>query len=244
MDQIAFISDIHGNIDALDAVLQDIDLRGIGVIYCLGDIVGYGASPAECVHSVRERCAGSVIGNHDQLTVEGADKYVLSERVAAGIRHAEKELSKNDIRWLAGLPYSIQNNQFTMVHSSLSNPECFNYVTDEIDARLHFKNQETAISFLGHTHVPMIMEWRNGDSYLNEIKEGDKLLNTLSSHAINVGSVGQPRDCDSRASYCVYDQDLSSIEIRRVCYSIEKAQDKIKKAGLPLVNAVRLSSGN
>ena len=244
MNRIAFISDIHGNIDALDAVLQEIDRQGIDEIYCLGDIVGYGASPAECVQRVRDRCRGAVLGNHDELVLSGPENNALSERVAAGIRHAQKELSQADLKWLKKLPLSVSKSKFTIVHASLYNPECFNYLTNHVDARLHFENQKTVISFLGHTHVPMISEEGKGVHSLQEIKEGERFLNRLSRYAINVGSVGQPRDEDPRASFCIFDPIEYSMIIRRIPYDIGIAQLRIKKAKLPLVNAARLQIGS
>jgi predicted phosphodiesterase len=243
MHRIAFISDIHGNIDALDAVFQDIDSEGIDDIYCLGDIVGYGASPAECVEQVRARCTATVLGNHDDLTVKGVEDYVLSERVAAGIRYAQIELSVDQLKWLSELPLTILKPRFTMVHSSLYNPECFNYLSDHVDARLHLEKQLTSISFLGHTHVPAISVEKNKLISMNELTEQVSICTEMSRYAINVGSVGQPRDNDTRSAYAIFDPNADSVSIKRVNYDIRSAQKKIIDAGLPILNANRLEQG-
>lgn len=242
MEPIAFISDIHGNIDALDAVFLDIDRQGIDSIYCLGDIVGYGASPAECVQRVRERCAVTVLGNHDELAVKGPERFVLSERVAAGIRHARKELSKNQLEWLRKLPLSFHKSQFTIVHASLDDPETYNYITDETYAKGHFRFQQTPLSFIGHTHVPCVfIETDKGIQYANTdiVYTHEKQCRYI----FNVGSVGQPRDNNSQACYCTFDMDLGKVSVRRVPYDIAKAQSRIVEANLPIVNAERLSRG-
>lgn len=242
MDRIAFISDIHGNIDALDAVLQDIDRQDIDSIYCLGDIVGYGASPTECVQRVRERCAATVLGNHDELAVKGPERFVLSERVAAGIRHARQELSKDQLEWLRKLPLSFCQSQFTIVHASLNEPETYNYITDKTDAEGHFRLQKTPYSFIGHTHVPCVfMENDKGIQFVNTGVGCS--VEKQSRYIFNVGSVGQPRDNNSHACYCTFDIDLGKVTVRRVSYDIEKAQSRIVDANLPIVNAERLSRG-
>jgi len=242
MDQIAFISDIHGNIDALDAVLQDIDRQGIASIYCLGDIVGYGASPAECVQRVRDRCVATVLGNHDELAVKGPERFVLSERVAAGIRYARQELSKDQIVWLKKLPLTFCQSEFTLVHASLNEPATYNYITDEIDARGHFVFQKTPLSFIGHTHVPSVfIENERGIQFVKS--DESYIVQTKRRYIFNVGSVGQPRDCNSQACYCIFNMDVGKVTVRRVPYDIAKAQSRIIDANLPLVNAERLSRG-
>ena len=127
MPRIAFISDIHANIEALEAVLVDIDSQGADEIFCLGDIVGYGAAPSECLELVRSRCSVTVMGNHDQMASEKGVILAL-ERVSAPIRYAREKLTKDQIKWLRDLPKVVEKEGLTLVHSSHHEPEEFNYV--------------------------------------------------------------------------------------------------------------------
>ena len=242
MSRIALISDIHANIDALEAVFRDIDHIGVDEIYCLGDIVGYGATPAECLQLVREYCSVTVKGIHDELvTQKGMIEY--GERVAAPLRLAREQLSDEQLKWLQDLPLTHQEDDFAISHARSDHPEEFSYLQDEEDARKHFQFQERPISFLGHTHVPLIAtEEKEKISFsvpsMNALKLKDGLR-----YAVNVGSVGQPRDDYSRSCYGLFDTDERLIMMRRVSYDIQKAQVRIQQAGLPYSNATRLAKG-
>jgi predicted phosphodiesterase len=240
---IALISDIHGNSDALNAVLDDIRNLGIKAIWCLGDIVGYGAEPAQCIELVKKNCIQVVVGNHDRLAVEGENLSYLSEHVRAGILWARKELSPEQTDWLISLPFSCQEENVTAVHASLCHPEDFSYLDTDQEARLHFLSQETPFSFVGHTHVPMITIEKENSIEWKELKRDSIQLDKTLKYSINVGSVGQPRDEDINACYAIYDPFNSSIQIKRVEYDILAAQRRITEAGLPQVNAARLSVG-
>lgn len=240
MKPIALISDIHANIDALEAVLEDIDRQEMEEILCLGDVVGYGAAPSECVKLVRERCSVTLMGNHDEYLVRDPDKFVLSRRIRDPLVLAKETVPKDDLRWLSKLPYSSVLHGFTIVHGSLHNPETFAYLLDDQEAVDHFAQQTTPICFYGHTHKPAIAL-----EYADKIRwgipgEGEVLLDRTKKCAINVGSVGQPRDGSTRATYGIYDPEMNSFTLRRVSYDIARAAERIKKAGLPEQNASRL----
>ena len=243
MSLIALVSDIHGNIDALEAVFHDIDSREVDEIICLGDIVGYGAAPAECVALIRERCSATVIGNHDELVVRANDEVIIPERVAAGLRLARSQLSDDQLAWLRDLLRLQQLHEFTIVHASLDCPEQYPYISSDAEARVHFRRQETALCFIGHTHVPIIAE--EAPEGIKWVIPGDKsiLLNQDHRSAINVGSIGQPRDEDPRASYGLFDNDHNTFQICRIPYDIKKAQERMRTAGLPESNARRLELG-
>jgi diadenosine tetraphosphatase ApaH/serine/threonine PP2A family protein phosphatase len=240
MKPIALISDIHANIDALQAVLDDIDRQEMEEILCLGDVVGYGADPAECVKLVRERCSVTLMGNHDEYLVRDPDKFVLSRRIRDPLVLAKETVPKDDLKWLSKLPYSSVLQGFTIVHGSLNRPETFGYLMDDQEAADHFAQQNTPICFYGHTHKPAIAL-----EYPDEIRwgipgEGEMLLDRTKRCAINIGSVGQPRDGSTRATYGIYDPEMNSFTLRRVSYDIEKAAERIMKACLPAENAQRL----
>jgi len=242
MSRIALISDIHANIDALEAVLADIDLQGSDGIFCLGDIVGYGAAPAECLELVKSRCTVTVMGNHDQMASEKGMVLAL-ERVSAPIRYAREKLSKEQLKWLKGLPMVVEKDGLSLVHSSLHEPKEFPYVVWKDDARLHFQHQLTPFSFIGHSHSPLIaIQDQNGITIDVPGVASIKLDPNLRS-VINVGSVGQPRDNYPRACYGFLETESLTFSWRRVPYDIKRAQDRIKEAGLPWDNAARLASG-
>lgn len=243
MPRIAIISDIHANIDALEAVLADIDAQRVDEIFCLGDIVGYGAAPLECLELVRSRCSATVKGNHDQLASEPGPVHDV-ERVAAPIRHAREKLSKEQLRWLRDLPLVIEQEGLSLVHSSLHEPGAFHYVLWKHDAELHFRHQHSPLSLIGHSHSPLIaMETPEG-IVLDVPGVSPVTLNPTIRTLVNVGSVGQPRDNYPRACYGCLDTGSNAFSWRRVPYDIKKAQERIREAGLPLVNATRLATGS
>ncbi len=243
MPRLALISDVHANIDALEAVLADIDCQGVDEIICLGDIVGYGAAPAECVRLVRERCSVMVQGNHDEMLVKRLENVVMSKRIVDPIRHAKKNVLAKDITWLRKQPLSAALHGFTIVHASLCEPETFDYLDTDITARFHFHEQKTPVCFFGHTHRPGVIMLHKEEIRWGLLHEGDVLLDRSHPCAINVGSVGQPRDDDPRAAYGIIDTGLGLFTLRRVAYDIDMAIQRIREAGLPEENALRLLKG-
>jgi predicted phosphodiesterase len=244
MLKTALISDIHGNIDALESVLADIDQQGITEILCLGDIVGYGAAPAECLRLVRERCSIILMGNHEAYTLLELEGLNLSARVLSGIRHTQNKITEEERRWIRSLPLSAEVGAITIVHATLHRPDSFEYLSGRTEFLRHFENQRTPVSFFGHTHKPEIALLRGDlDVGFGIPGEGEVLLDRARACAINVGSVGQPRDGSTRASYGIYDPEEHSFTLRRVSYDIQKAAQRILDAGLPEENAERLFDG-
>ena len=243
MALIALISDIHGNIDALNAVEDDIKNQKVDEIYCLGDVVGYGGAPGDCVRYVMEHCVSTVMGNHDEMAVIGV--IIAPERVAAPLRAAREELTPKEKKWLKALPIMREAHGVSLVHSSLEMPRKWNYIHNDEDARAHFRHQKTQICFVGHTHVPMVARYAGSDGTYCSTPSTDIIdLNKRSLFVINVGSVGQPRDDDPRASYGVFDTEKLLFQIRRIPYDIARAQARIREAGLPERNAARLATGS
>lgn len=242
MPRIAFVSDIHANIDAFEAVLADIDLQGADRIFCLGDIVGYGAAPAECLELVRSRCSVTVKGNHDHMaSAQGA--ILALERVSAPLRYAREKLSKEQVGWLKNLPLVVESEGLALVHSSLHEPVEFPYVLWKEDARLHFQHQRTPFSFIGHSHSPLIAIEEPGGITLDVPGVATTRLDPNLRTIINVGSVGQPRDNYPRACYGMLQTESNTFSWRRVPYDIKRAQERIREAGLPWDNAARLDKG-
>ena len=245
MPILAIISDVHGNIDALEAVLADVDAKASEVL-CLGDMVGYGAAASECVELISKQCGAIVKGNHEDLTVRlELDNY--PERVAAGIRYAKNTLSQKQIDWLENLPlvhvHETNGLFVTLVHASLKSPEEFAYLSTNQEAFLHFQHQTTLLCFHGHTHIPLIVLDEDGCIGWDAPSQRPVRHNNKRRTVVNVGSVGQPRDGDPRACYVLFDTDSNVLTFHRVTYDIKRAQERIIEAGLPLENASRLAMG-
>jgi diadenosine tetraphosphatase ApaH/serine/threonine PP2A family protein phosphatase len=243
----AIFSDIHSNIDALDAVLEDIRTFPVRGMLCLGDIVGYGPEPGACVKKVMDLCSVSVLGNHEAMLLL-ADKILdedWEEPVRNPLRIAKEQVSKSELAWLKDLPITVDLDPITLSHASLNEPTEFNYIYETTEAEAHFAAQSTFISFNGHTHVPSIWEENPATFGVRCLTPGEKpvRLDASKRYTVNVGSVGQSRDGDPRASYALYDYEEHNLLMRRVKYDIKKAQARFKKAGLPAHNASRLGKG-
>jgi diadenosine tetraphosphatase ApaH/serine/threonine PP2A family protein phosphatase len=243
MPRIALVSDIHSNIDAWEEVLKDIRGQDIAEILCLGDVVGYGAAPAECLRLVRERCGAMVLGNHDEYLVKGFENFVLGRRLGDPIRLAEATAFAGDLQWLGQQPLATEVHGFSVVHSSLHHPEQFHYLDSDLVSLMHFDVQKTPVCFFGHTHRPEVVALQEGRIRWGLLPEGRLLLDRSLPMAVNVGSVGQPRDRDPRAAYGVYDSGTGILELRRIPYDIDSAVRRIREAGLPEENGLRLLRG-
>lgn len=232
--KLAIISDIHSNLQALSAVLQTIHLRKADSIYCLGDIVGYGADPAACVDLVRKECVASVRGNHDQAVAldHGVENLPRPARKVA--IHNRLALSDDQLEYLGRLPYVHEEAPCTFVHSSPKDPHHWTRVESLPVALQQFGAFETEVCFMGHTHLPAIMSDKLG---LVRVRKGNRYL-------INVGSVGQPRDQDPRAAFGLFDTETFEYELVRVPYNVEAAIDRIKLERLPRRLGRRLRTGD
>jgi diadenosine tetraphosphatase ApaH/serine/threonine PP2A family protein phosphatase len=243
----AIFSDIHGNIDALEAVLTDMAGFPVRGVFCLGDIVGYGPEPGDCVKRVMDLCTVTVLGNHEAMLLL-ADK-ILEEDWDVPIRKplqiAKEQVSKDELGWLRDLPITVDLDPITLSHASLNEPTEFNYIYETTEAEAHFAAQTTFISFNGHTHVPSIWE-ENPETFacrLHKPSEKPTRLEAEKRYSVNVGSVGQPRDDDPRACYVLYDFEQRLLIHRRVPYDIARAKARFEKAGLPARNGSRIAKG-
>jgi diadenosine tetraphosphatase ApaH/serine/threonine PP2A family protein phosphatase len=243
----AIFSDIHSNIDALTAVLADTEQFSVRGMLCLGDIVGYGPEPAACVQRVMDACAVTVIGNHEAMLFLAGK--ILDEDWPKSIRRplqlANEQLTKAQKAWLHAQPLTADIDPITLSHASLNEPPEFHYIHEETEAEAHFAAQTTFIAFNGHTHIPSIWEENPKTFACRRLKPSEKALclDASKRYTVNVGSVGQPRDKDPRASYVLYDFEQRILIHRRVLYDIAGAQSRFKKAGLPAENANRIRKG-
>jgi predicted phosphodiesterase len=238
--RFAIFGDIHANLEALQAVLADAEAHSATHYVCLGDVVGYNANPHECVEIIQKLECPVVKGNHDeQASIEtGLENFnPLAEEA---INWTREHLTDADKQWLRDLRLTRQVRDFTIVHATLDTPGKWGYVFNQLDAAASFNYQHTNLCFYGHTHAPRAYV---KDSVVKGIPLQRLLIEPNKKYFINVGSVGQPRDGDWHASYCLYSPTERLVELRRIEYDINTAQDKIVEAGLPQRLADRLAMG-
>jgi predicted phosphodiesterase len=231
--RIAIISDVHGNLPALEAVLARLEELDADVIHCLGDIVGYGPFPNECVELVQARCTHVVKGNHDSGLLGETPIDDFNRYGQEAIRWTIKKITHSHLEYLRQLPSTAIENNLTLVHASPVDPEQWTYVMSRPQARDCFWAFATELCFIGHTHVPVIV---GEDGIVNSFRKGIR-------HLINVGSVGQPRDGNPQSAFGFLDTAIPSYELVRVSYDVKRTVDAIDKAGLPNFLGHRLIQG-
>ena len=238
--KIALFGDIHANLEALETVLADAEAQGCDSYVCLGDIVGYNANPAECLKIVRDMDCPVVKGNHDEDAGGDHSLEMMNPVAAQALQWTRDQLNAEEREFLARMRMVRQVEDFTIVHSTLDQPNVWNYVTNKFDAMSNFSYQFTQVCFHGHTHVPRVFV---RGTRVQEVQPESIAVEEGMKYFINAGSVGQPRDGDWRASYCIYDLDAKLITFRRLEYDIKTTQEKIRAAGLPEALADRLEKG-
>ena len=233
--RIAVLSDIHGNLPALEAVLDDAPQVDMHV--CLGDIVGYNPWPADCVDRIREVADATVTGNHERRLIAGYESYRVNRPAYEGLELADEQLTTEQREWIADLPevetVSSPAGEVVLVHSHPDpairwKREGYVYPRDFTQMGA-FLDEDDAALLMGHTHVQHAVD-------MSEYDGGSELI-------VNPGSVGQPRDEDPRAAYAIIDLDAGQVDERRVEYDIGSVQEEIRRHGLPEKTAARLSAG-
>jgi|TARA_B100002003_G_C14137523_1_gene547127 putative phosphoesterase len=247
------ISDIHSNLEALNTSLDF--LKFVDKIICLGDIVGYGANPNECVELIKKNDVLCVKGNHDAVITGELSLDKFNEIAYLALKWTMDKLTDENKKFLKGSNLVEQYKNLVFCHGSLEKPENINYVFDEKDiATLKYVGEEIPkwdICFIGHTHAPIIAKVKDKEHInlkedISYLKVADLEFNLELKgykHIVNVGSVGQPRDWDWRSCYFTYDSENQRLEYHRVEYELAKAQRKIVDAGLPVRLAKRLEIG-
>ena len=244
----AVVSDVHGNLEALSAVLADAASEGALGVLCLGDAVGYGADPVACVELLGERSTGMVAGNHEYGALGLLDLRWFNPVARAAALWTREQLGADHQGYLSGLPLSSALGEATCVHASPRRPEEWDYLLSAEDGFEAFPDFATRLCFVGHSHRPGV--WSLGSSGPAHEDLGGPAwhdhripFHDGRRYIVNVGSVGQPRDRDPRAAYVVWDEDERSITLRRVMYDHKAAAAKILRAGLPRALADRLAHG-
>lgn len=237
----AILSDVHANIDALEAVLKHLDQRGIDNILCLGDVVGYNAEPNACVSLIASRNIQTVLGNHDAVAcgIEepwGFNRYALQAAV-----WTREHVTDEAAAWLRGLPDTLNYGDFAAVHGAPKNHNIYLFSWDDVVPHLDFMDEQNCnVCFIGHTHTPAVHTEDDMDDFDSE---GRIELDPEKIYFINPGSVGQPRDNNRDASFGLYDTETRTFELVRTPYDVERASQRVRDARLPDLLADRLLQG-
>ncbi len=246
--RVAAISDIHANLAALEAVLDSLEAADVEEIWCLGDVVGYGAEPDRCADLVRERCALCLVGNHDLAVLGALDISAFSEAAAEAVVWTRENIAERTLAMLGELEPTGEREEVALFHASPRDP-VWEYVlsAEQADACLDVQGKRVAL--IGHSHVSLFFTRPAGEEEGDEIRgaqAGDGTLLDLAGGEwlINPGSVGQPRDGDPRAAWLELDLDEPSARFHRVPYDVERAAASISSAGLPRRLADRLRVGS
>ena len=236
----AVISDVHSNLEALECVLTEIRRRKADQIICLGDVVGYGANPSECLKLVREASQEVIMGNHDRAVEDIKLRDYFNDWAREAIEWTAGILSNGEKKEIRKFPPVVidRKQNVTWAHGSPYKPEEFHYLFSEADTKPSFKILETDFCFFGHTHIPSLFTSKTHEA--RYLTTGSYQLARGERYLINPGSVGQPRDRNPKLSFALFDSDQLTLEILRLDYDNKKAADKIRKAGLPAYLADRL----
>lgn len=236
------VSDIHANLQALQSVLAA--APAFDAIWCLGDLVGYGPNPNECIERLREFPLISISGNHDWGALGRVDPFIFNSDARHALLWTQAELDTDNRRFLFELPAGLQIEEHVLVHGSLREP-IWEYLLDADSARQSFLFEDFGVAFVGHTHIPIVFEWLDATQEVRVLLpdwseplhlNGRRLI-------INPGSVGQPRDGDPRAAYGVLDTEAQTFSFCRVPYPIEITQERMRARRLPRRLIERLEAG-
>jgi len=240
--RILVISDIHANLNALEAVLNDAD--GVDATWCLGDVVGYGPDPNECIARIRGLpnlvC---LLGNHDAAALGKIDVEAFNAEARASVQWMQSALSAESLAFLKDLPEKVTIGNVTLAHGSPRNP-VWEYILDLRVAQINFSFFETQFCMIGHTHLPVIYRMVSDYSAVRMmVPVAGERMALKPRELLNPGSVGQPRDRDARAAYAVFEPEEAIWEYHRVAYDVANVQKRIYDANLPSRHALRLAEG-
>ena len=240
----AVFSDVHANMEALEAVLTDAARRSPDAYLCLGDVVGYGPDPNECVARVRSLGAVAIAGNHDRGAVGRFDAAAFSSLARVAIEWTAQVLTEENRAFLAALPDRFESATFVAVHGSPREP-VEEYILDLPTALAVFAETDFRVCLVGHTHLPGVFALKeDGHVQTQDLRPDEALgLARTSRYIVNAGSVGQPRDGDPRAAYLVFDDEGGRVSLHRVRYPIAETQAKMAARGLPPLLSRRLAAG-
>jgi len=239
----AILSDIHGNLEAFQAVLEDTAAQGVQQIIFLGDIVGYGGNPRECIDLLQKKTRAIVAGNHDWGVAGKTNITYFNSIARTAVSWTASQLSSEHKEFLAQLPLKREDGSFTYTHATPINPKKWDYILSRKEALRNLEALKHELCFVGHSHIPIIFALTRFGKLLCTTKFSGITLEKETRFLINVGSVGQPRDANPKAAYGILDAEKREFSLHRVKYDIANAQRKIMSAGLPPVLADRIGMG-
>lgn len=240
--KIIVYSDIHSNLEALLAVEEAIKKEGEVKKIFIGDVVGYGANPNECVEKVANSASYALAGNHDHAVLELTDTSSFNPYAKAAIAWTKNAITPSSRKFLESMKLKRFSEDLCFVHATPHQPEKWNYILTLQSARTNFDYFDAPICFIGHSHVPIIITQNSNREC--SIHNGLSLkIEENHKYIVNIGSVGQPRDGNPQASFAIYDSEEKTVHIKRVSYDISTAQQKIIDAGIPKYLADRLQYG-
>jgi predicted phosphodiesterase len=238
------LGDIHSNLSALRAVLECLDEDGVDTLVSVGDVVGYGAAPSECIALLRERGAVVVKGNHDAACVNELDERTFNPYARAAVAWTRAELADDEKRWLKGLPLVATLEHCQVAHGTLHRPELFDYILSLSDADPSLDEMTRPVCFVGHSHIPLtVMRFSDDPGRTAYTLDTEVDLSETIKALINVGSVGQPRDENPLTAYVLFDTERQHSSLLRIPYDVEAEVARIAEAGLPRVLGERLRIG-
>lgn len=231
--RIGIFSDVHANIEAMSAVAEAYKSEKIDMYVCIGDVVGYGASPNECCSLIRNLATHTILGNHDAAVAGRMDYSYYYDAARQALDLHSRQLTQENLSWLRGLPYEVRvNNDVTFCHGSPINLEEFEYIfsVEQAQRCLDIWDDLGSVTFIGHSHLCKSFALTREEVF--EVVATKFVIRPEHRYIISVGSVGQPRDYDNRASYTIYDTEERVFEFKRVAYDIDSAAQKIFAADL------------
>jgi diadenosine tetraphosphatase ApaH/serine/threonine PP2A family protein phosphatase len=241
--RIAIISDVHSNIEALTEVMRTVEKSRVDRIVCLGDVVGYGASPNPCAEIVKASAEVTLLGNHDAAVAGRMDYSFYYDAARHALDWSQSMLSEDNISWLRSLPFTYRIGEIAFCHGSPLDPRAYEYIFALEQARelTPFTGELPEVTFIGHSHLCKAFAVGSGD--VNDVVAQKFGIRKGYKYIISVGSVGQPRDYDNRSCFVIYDSDVRTVEYMRVEYDIQSSAQKIFDADLALNFGKRLFLG-
>ena len=240
-EKLVVISDIHGNLEALEAILSDISRLGLDTVVCLGDNIGYGPEPDQVLTLLRSRNIPSLMGNHEWGLLDERSLQWFNPQARRSLLQNKLLLSDESLDYIESLPVNMIIDDCLLVHACP--PDSIKTYLFEISPAQFsqiFLEMTCDICMVGHTHELVLVSYTAGQITIAPLQEGIKTLDKKSKYIVNVGSVGQPRDGNNNAKYVIWDSENLTLEVRFVPYNIGKTVEKIMALGLPRINADRL----
>jgi putative phosphoesterase len=237
-------SDVHGNLEALNVVLEQIESYEPDRVICLGDVIGYGPNPNECIEQVSQMAQMTIMGNHDHAVLGLTDISYFNQYAKAAVLWTRQVLTEDNYKILQAYPFRVSERNILFVHSTPIHPERWDYIFNPLEGHYYLQHLEEQVCFIGHSHQPLFFEKdQNGQIAFDRKFTFSLPIQENHKYIINVGSVGQPRDGNPDVSYAIYDTEAQFVEIKRLPYDIALTQNKMKEIGLPAFLIDRLAYG-